>query len=141
MENLSLDLGIREYGLPGGVIRFNPADPNVYGRFLDLQPKLEAVQTAFAKKSRGCKEGRQVLALLQEADSQLKTLLQEVFPGNDFHAALGGMNLLAVNGAGKTAAQVLLEGLEGILSRGAKTLVEQEAKKLKENAEYKVQNA
>lgn len=132
MENLTLDLGVRAYGLPGGAVRFNPADPNVYGRFLDMQPKLEAVQKEFSRKATGCRDGRQVLTLLQEADGQLKTLLQEVFPGNDFHAALGGMNLLAVNGSGKTAAQVLLEALERILSQGAKSLVETEAKKLKE---------
>ena len=134
MENLMLDLGLVEYAMPGGVLRLNPTDPNVYGRFLDMQPQLEAVQKGFSKKARAAKDGQQVLALLQEADRQLKEMLGGVFPGNDFHALLAGMNLLAVNAGGKTVAEVLLAALEGVLSQGARSLVDREAEKLLQNA-------
>ena len=133
MESLNLDLGAVEYRIPGGgVLRFNPADPNVYGRFLEIQKGLEAVHTDFRRKAKNAREGSRVLALLQETDRQLKQLLEQVFPGNDLDAALGGVNLLAMCADGKTVAENLLTALEGVLSRGAKDLVEREAKKLKE---------
>jgi len=133
MENLNLDLGAVEYRITGGgVLRFNPADPNVYGRFLDARQDLERLQKAFQKKAKAAKEGAQVLALLQEADRALKDLLGLIFPGNDFDEAVGGVNLLAVNPSGKTVAESLLTALEDILSRGAKSLVDAEAAKLRQ---------
>ena len=132
MENLNLDLGAVEYRVPGGgVLRFNPADPNVYGRFADAQKSLESVHKDFRKKAKSVSEGAQVLQLLQDTDRQLKALLQEVFPGNDFHKALGGVNLLAVGAGGKTVAESLIAALEQVLSDGAKALVDREAAKLK----------
>ena len=133
MENLNLDLGAVEYRIPGGgALRFNPADPNVYGRFLDAQQGLEAVHKDFRKKAKAVREGGQVLQLLQETDGKLKQMLQEIFPGNDFHEALGGVNLLAVGANGKTVAENLIVALEQVLSDGAKSLVDAEAAKLKQ---------
>ena len=132
MEQLDLELGAVEYRIPGGgTLRFNPADPNVYGRFLEAQKGLETVHESFRRKAKTVEEGAQVLALLQEADRELKALLGSVFPGNDFDAALGGVNLLAVNAAGKTVAEGLLTALAAVLEAGAKTLVEAEAAKLR----------
>ena len=132
MENLNLDLGAVEYRIQGGgVLRFNPADPNVYGRFLDSHKSLEQIQRTFQQKARSVQDGKQVLALLQEADQELKKLLEGVFPGNDFQQVLGGVNLLAVGSNGKTVAENLLTALEQILSQGAKALVAAEAEKLR----------
>ena len=132
MENLELDLGAVEYRIQGGgTLRFNPADPNVYGRFLDAQKDLEQIQKEFQKKAKSVKEGTEVLVLLCEADRQLKALLGTVFPGNDFQVALGGVNLLAMGANGKTVAENLLTALESILSEGARSLVDAEAAKLR----------
>ena len=46
MEQLTIDTGLREYAVNGGsehgggVLRFNPSDPNVYSRFCTLQNQL-----------------------------------------------------------------------------------------------------
>lgn len=131
MENLDFDLGVVEYKIPGGgVLRFNPADPNVYGRFLDAQKGLEAVGSGFQKKAKAAKDGAAVLTLLQEADAQLKSLLETVFPGNNFHEALGGANLLALGNDGKTLAEKLMAALEQVLSQGARRFAGAEAEKL-----------
>ena len=47
MEQLFIDSGIKEYQINGkGVLRFNPSDPNVYARFLELVPKIESIEKA-----------------------------------------------------------------------------------------------
>ena len=48
MEQLTIDTGLREYAVNGGpehgggVLRFNPSDPNVYSRFCTLQNQCAA---------------------------------------------------------------------------------------------------
>ena len=133
MENLKLDLGTVEYRIQGGgVLRFNPADPNVYARFLDSHKGLEQIRKNFRQSAKSAQAGEQVLQLLREADMELKKLLERVFPGNDFQEALGGVNLLAMGSNGKTVAENLLTALEQILTKGAKSLVAAEAAKLRQ---------
>ena len=131
MNEFKLSLGVREYTIPGGgVLRFNPTDPNIYANFLDSQKQLETIHKSFQKKAKAAKDGAAVLQLLQEADRALKALLGDIFPGNDFHRALGGVNLLALCGDGRTVAEHLLTALEEILTAGAKELATKEAQNL-----------
>ena len=131
MENLNLALGVEEYQIAGGgVLRFNPTDPNIYANFVACEKQLEAIHKSFRKKAESAKDGAAVLQLLQEADGELKMVLNGIFPGNDFHRALGGVNLLALGGDGRTVAEKLLEALGNILSAGAKKLTDTEARKL-----------
>ena len=50
MEQLTIDTGLREYAVNGGpehgggVLRFNPSDPNVYSRFCTLQNQCPAAR-------------------------------------------------------------------------------------------------
>ena len=131
MEKLTFDTGMKSYRINGGgVLRFNPADPNVYSRFLEARPALDAVGKQFRKKAKSAADGQAVLKLLTEADGQLKAVLETVFPGNDFNAALGGANLLALGSDGKTLAQALLSALEEALSQGVKRFADGQAEKL-----------
>ena len=134
MENLELDIGLREYGIPGGgVLRFNPADPGLYGRFSQAVEQLEQLEAELAEKSKAG-EGTGVLTLMQEVDRRAKALLNETFGGgNDFDRALGGVSLLAVCGNGKTVAENLFAALGAQLEAGAQQLVEQKVAAAKEN--------
>lgn len=117
MEKLEFDRGIRSFTLENGaVLRFNPTDPNLYGRFeaaaLRLQAALEAVK------------GDEPLEALTRADRQLKEILQGIFgPENDFDALLGGMSLLAVGENGRSLLENLLEALEPVLREGVESCV------------------
>lgn len=100
MEQLTIDTGLREYAVNGGpehgggVLRFNPSDPNVYSRFCTLQNQLQELEQQVQAQS---PTGTDAIQLLAQADQRAKGLLAEVFgPGNDFDAMLGGTNLLAV---------------------------------------------
>ena len=107
MEQLTIDTGLREYAVNGGpehgggVLRFNPSDPNVYSRFCTLQNQLQELEQQVQAQS---PTGTDAIQLLAQADQRAKGLLAEVFgPGNDFDAMLGGTNLLAVAGNGEPA--------------------------------------
>ena len=115
MEKIKLDMGQKAYRLGGGVLRFNPADPNVYDRFSKLPQKLKELEGQL-----GMRRDADPVSQLVEADRELKAMLGWVFgPGNDFDAMLEGMNLLAVAGNGKSLLANLLDALEPMMVKGA----------------------
>lgn len=127
MKQLTIDTGVEEFCINGrGVLRFNPADPNLYHRFFDAGRDLEALDKELAEKTAALPEGTDEaaeagLALLAEYDCRIKALLGEIFgPENDFDAALGGVNLAGVAANGKRVVQNLLEALTPILQEGAR---------------------
>lgn len=122
MKKLIFDSGVEEFRIPGGgVLRFNPGDPNLYSRFAEAAQKLAEIEAALAERA----QQEPVLELLAQADRQIKQLLNWVFGGdNDFHKALGGVSLLAPTSNGQTVAANLFAALEQVLSRGAQALVE-----------------
>lgn len=125
MEILKLDMGIREYKLPGGgVLRFNPSDPNVYSRFYQAEEKLSKIQMGLEETATGIEH-------LAAVDKELKSLFNWLLGGdNDVDKALGGVSLLAVCKDGKTVAAKLLSALETILEEGARKLVDSKAETL-----------
>lgn len=131
MEQL-LDVGVEEFKIAGGgVLRFHPGDPNLFARFLEAEQEVQQLEKTFAEKA---KEGTPVLTLMAQADASMKEILNNVFGGdNDFHKALGGVNLLAVGADGRNLASHLFETLEKILTAGADRFARAQADKLKVN--------
>ncbi len=115
METMTIDCGMRSFQInDGGVLRFNPSDPNVYARFRDAVQRMETLTQEA--------EGTDGLVL---ADQRLKGLLAEVFGNhNDFDAILGGVNLLAPATNGKPVIFNLLDALTPVLEQGAKDFVQ-----------------
>lgn len=136
MEKLILDTGVKEYQInDGGVLRFNPSDPNVYTRFLDVMDKIQAVEDDLVAKAKELEKaedqtqsGAAVLRLMAEADRETKKLLAEVFgEENDFDAILGGVNLLAVATNGERVITNFLAALQPIMVAGAENCAKQQA--------------
>lgn len=81
MEQLTIDTGLREYAVNGGpehgggVLRFNPSDPNVYSRFCTLQNQLQELEQQVQAQS---PTGTDAIQLLAQADQRAKGLLAEV---------------------------------------------------------------
>ena len=100
---MELDLGIEEFQLPGGALRFNPADPALFGRLEQLQDKLCAIDAQDP----------------WEFDRQAKAVLNWFFgPGNDVDQALGSVSLLASGANGKSVFENLMEAFVPILQEG-----------------------
>ena len=136
MKKLTFDSGIEEFRIQGGgVLRFNPADPNLYGRFLEAADKLKEMESelvAKAKELEGTDTGSAVISLMGEADRKMKLLLGWVFGGdNDFDKALGGVNLLAVASNGERLVTNLFAALEGVLTGGAERFAAGQAASMK----------
>lgn len=130
MEKLHIDLGVREFELNGGLLRFNPSDPNLYHRFMEALPAIQAVEdklVADAKQLPQQDSGAAVLGLLAEADKQTKALLAEVFAGNDFDQLLEGVNLMAVAGNGERVITNLLAALHPIIEHGVQKFYDDKA--------------
>ena len=124
MKTLQFDSGIQEYKLCGeGALRFNPADPNLYARFLEAAEKIQKMEAEMAQQAKNLDTqdtGAAVVKLLQEADGKMKDILSWVFgQNNDFHKLLGGVNLLAVGSNGKRVVTNLFAALEPVLMQGA----------------------
>ena len=118
MKKIKLDTGITAVGLGSGVLRFHPADPNLYVRFQEAVEKLRAVEADMVAKAA---DGPDVARRRHEADRQMKDILGWVFgAGNDFDAMLDGVNLLAVASNGERVVTNLFAALEPVLVEGAK---------------------
>ena len=118
MEKIQLDYGLKCYKLGEGTLCFNPADPNVYARFLEAADTFRAIEQELAGKE--CAQ-EALLQLLQDTDAKMKNTLNWVFGGkNDFSQMLGGVNLLAVAQNGERVITNLLTALEPVLLSGAK---------------------
>ena len=128
MENL-LDVGVEEYRIVGGgVLRFHPGDPNLFARFLRAEEDIQALEKSLSQTAQ---EGKEMLALMEEADGKIKEILNGVFGGgNDFHKALCGVNLLAVDGEGVSLATRLFGALEKVLTEGANRFAKQQAERM-----------
>ena len=118
--------GVEEFRVNGrGVLRFNPADPNLYHRFFAAGAELDGYDAALTKALAALDGDEQQraaagLALLNEYDGKIKKLLTGIFGAeNDFDAILGGVNLAGVGANGKRVVQNLLEALTPILREGA----------------------
>lgn len=138
MEKIRFDSGIREFQLgEGGVLRFNPCDPNLYVRFLEAAEKIKAIEESMAEQAKALPEndGAAVVKLLQQADTQMKQTLNWVFgDSTDFDKLLGGVNLLAMGVNGERVVSNLFAALQPVLLDGARKSAAQQVKTAKTKA-------
>lgn len=144
MEQLIFDSGVKEYQLPGGVLRFNPSDPNVYARFMNAMEKIRAVEQEMAAKAKilsdkgAQNEGEEALKIMSETDRRMKEILNGIFGhGNDFDVLLEHVNLMAVATNGARVISNLLDALQPIMENGVKMCVNQEVDAAKLNREQR----
>lgn len=124
MEKIQFDTGVQSYRINGdGILRFNPADPNLFARFMEAADQIQAMENRLANRSQEEKPtGEQTLKLLREADQEIKKLLGWVFGGdNDFEKLLGGVNLLARASNSQLVVTNLFAALQPVLLAGAES--------------------
>lgn len=133
---LTVDTGIREYQVnDGGLLRFNPSDPNLYRRFKELVGDISRLEAEVEEKSAALTDGAGAVELLAECDRQVKEKLSYVFgPGNDFDALLGGVNVMAISGSGELIITNLLNALRPVIEDGVKAYAKMQARQAVEQA-------
>ena len=131
MEKISFDTGVKTYQINDtGLLRFNPADPNVYKRLKDMGPKIEAMEAEYNNQVKGITDGGEAIDLLAEYDKKTKDLLSDAFgQENDFDAIFGGANIMAIAGNGQLIVTNFLDAITPIVEEGVKTYAKMEAKK------------
>ncbi len=131
MEKITFDSGVKRYRINGGgVLQFNPADPNLYQRFMEAVEQIKQMEQEMAGG------GDDPLAKLCQVDMQIKKTLSWVFGGeNDFDALLGGVNLLAVASNGQRVVTNLLQALLPVLTEGAQLCAGVQVQQAKEKAQ------
>ena len=115
MEKITFDAGLKRYRINGGgVLEFNPADPNLYARFMEAVEQIKQLEAELQQLS------GDPLTQLCRMDRQVKKTLGWVFGGNnDFDMLLGKVNLLAVASNGERVITNLLQALLPVLTEGA----------------------
>lgn len=130
MDKIQFDSGVRAYRINGGgILRFNPGDPNLYARFLEAVEKLRAVEQELTRQAEDVQDAN-IVMLMTKADEKMKGILNWVFGGeNDFQQLLNGVNLLAVADNGERVVTNLFGALEPVLVEGAKRCADEQAAK------------
>lgn len=138
MEKIQFDSGIKQYKINGnGVLQFNPADPNVYARFMEAAQKIKQLEQQLRTKASTAQDegGAQIVQLMADADKQMKDILSWVFgEGNDMNAILGGVNLLAMASNGERVVTNLFAALQPILMEGAQSCAKETTRAAVEKA-------
>ena len=138
MEQLNIDTGVREYRINGkGVLRFNPSDPNLYGRFLEAMESIQKLKKNLRQKGGEVgNDAKKTLHLILQADRDAKEQLKKVFgEENDFDELLNNVNVMAVCENGERVISNLIQALSPILEEGAKNFLEAKARCAVEQAE------
>ena len=130
MQKLNFDLGLKEYEIGGGVLRFNPGDPNVYARFAEAGKRMAAAEERLIAKAEAAGEGASgetVLALMAEADREVKDVLAWIFGDhNDFNAIFCGTNVMGVAGNGERVITNFIHAIQPLMDAGAKKCAKQQ---------------
>jgi hypothetical protein len=135
MEKLIFDSGIREFQINNnGVLRFNPADPNVYARLVESRDMIKEVEDKLLAKAKelipeGEEEanGETVIRLMSESDKEIKRILSYIFGAeNDFDEIFAGVNLMAVGENGERVITNFFYAVEPIIKKGAEKCAEQQ---------------
>ncbi len=131
MKKINFDSGVQEFQLgSAGVLRFNPADPNLYARFMEAAETIKNLEQELsqqAKELEGAEDGSGALKLLKSADGKMKDTLNQVFGGDtDFDKLLGGVNLLAVGKNGERVVTNLFAALQPVLLAGAESCTKEQ---------------
>lgn len=137
MEQLNIDTGIREFCINGGaVLRFNPSDPNLYGRFLQAMEEIQSIEEEMVRQgNQNLGDGKKMLELILQADRDTKAQLTHVFgKENDFNQLLDGVNLMAVCENGERVITNLFAALSPILEGGTENFLKAKADKVQRDA-------
>lgn len=145
MEKLNIEVGIKRYQLVegGALLSFNPGDPNVYARYVELVPRIKAVEQEMAGKAmavdaNASDAGEKTLRIMRETDIRMKEILNQIFgKENNFDEILMGVNLMAVTGGGSRVITNVLDALTPIMQAGAASCVETEVNTARLNREQR----
>lgn len=138
MQKLNFDLGLKEYEIGGGVLRFNPGDPNVYARFAQAGKRLADVEERLVSKANEYGDavpGEVILALMSEADQEVKKVLTWIFGDhNDFDAIFCGTNVMGVGSNGERVITNFIHAIQPVVEAGAKKCAGQQVQEAVNNA-------
>lgn len=145
MEKLNISVGIKRYQLVegGALLSFNPGDPNVYARFMELVPRIKDIEKEMSKKAKAidvnsADAGEKTLKIMRETDRRMKDILNQIFGNeNNFDDILVGVNLMAVTESGSRVINNVLDALSPIMNEGAKSCVDTEVNAAKLNREQR----
>ena len=125
MQKILFETGIKKFEInEGKILRFNPSDINLYKRFIDAKDELLGVEKRLVERAAAegdAVNGERVIAMLSEADTEMKAIFNRVFGnGNDFHDIFEGVNLLSVAANGERVVTNFLNAVLPIIEDGAK---------------------
>lgn len=130
MQKLNFDLGLKEYEIGGGVLRFNPSDPNVYARFAEAGKRFYAVEEKLVSKAKEAGDkapGEVALGLMADADREMKEILAWIFGShNDFDVIFCGTNIMGVGANGERIITNFIHALQPVMESGAKKCARQQ---------------
>ncbi|MDL2294989.1 hypothetical protein LJC60_10305 [Ruminococcaceae bacterium OttesenSCG-928-D13] len=130
-KSISFDTGAEEYEVNDGraSLFFNPADPALFARILELQGLVGDFETRYAqleKKITGEVDAQgfpvgadDVVKGMRELDADLKAQLRDVFgPRNDFDAIFDHMSCFAITENGLTVVNNFFEAITPLFDDG-----------------------
>lgn len=144
MEKLSVDLGVIEFKIGGGILRFNPSNPKVYQRFISVLNDLPKIEQEYRRKEQekqileetsDLERAAVVFDEMEQIDKEVKRRLSEAFgPGNDLNEIVGDESLMGFGINGERVVTNLLNALTPYIEQGVEKHMKGTAGKAVEQA-------
>jgi len=132
MKTINFDTGIEVYKVnDNAVLKVNFKDPNLYGRFLEMQAELENIEKKYEEKTKGIEtevnekgfsNAEQTLKIMREIDVEIKEKFAYVFGiDNNFDEIFNGVHLMAIDKNGNRIVSNFLEAINPIIIKALST--------------------
>lgn len=120
MDNLNLDLGLKSVKLHenGGVLSFNPTDPNIVYRYRELEKLITDLAPIYEEKiSKADDDDDARFDSVRDIDLQIKDKLSYTFGSwNDFDAIFMGTHFMALSNDGNPVIYNFLDRIAPMVS-------------------------
>ena len=136
-KSVVIDLGYQSYEIKSpdgevvGVIRINPSDPGLAGRWQKAEDVMERCRAQIEAELAAGKSEIEIWPKALEASDEIKTAIDYVFGSKVSDIFFGGNSAFAITMSGKTVLENVLEALTPIVQSAIKTA----AKKAQERME------
>ena len=135
-KSVVIDLGYQSYEIKSpdgevvGVIRINPSDPGLAGRWQKAEDVMERCRAQIGAELAAGKSEIEIWPMALEASDKIKNAIDYAFGSKVSDIFFGGNSAFAITMSGKTVLENVLEALTPIMQKAIETASKKAQKRM-----------
>lgn len=138
-KSVVIDLGYQTYEIKApdgeavGVIRINPSDPGLAGRWQKAEEEMERCRAQIEAETAAGKSEIEIWPLALEASDKIKNAIDYAFGSRVSDVLFGGNSAFAFTMSGKMVLENVLEAIAPILQKALETSARKAKRRMEEH--------